>query len=962
MKKIISIIISLVLVINAFCTLDGVSASAETFTCGDYEYELLADGTAEITKYIGSSTNAVIPSSIGSYSVTSIGEYAFANCYKISTLTIPDSVTSIKNGAFYGCSGLGGVTIPDSVTSIGDYPFYNCKNLKSVIIGNSVTSIGSNAFFGCLSLTSVTIGNSVTSIGAQAFGVCSSLTSITIPDSVTSIGNSAFRNCSSLKSITIPDSVTCIEMSTFQECTGLTSITIPDSVTSIGKDAFYNCKSLISVKIPNGVTSISDYAFYHCSKLTDVTIPSSVKSIGLYAFYYCIKLESITIPNSVTSIGEYAFEYCQSLVMIEIPTSVTKVGDYAFYGCNNLLIAFIPKNLNYSQNTFPSQTEIRFEKIKFTITFDANGGSNAPQELTLTADSMQAYFNVPNQIPVRRGYTFAGWSEEQYGSAIYLPGKTYTINKSLTLYAIWEIAYKYTINYDLCGGNGNIPGQQKAEGIDLELSSIIPTHTNYIFAYWISSDRETIYYAGSTYKADANDTLYAAWKEVCPKCNGSPYSSTRCDKCHGTKYTSTTCDKCKGSKYSSIKKCSRCNGKGILTYTLTCDKCKGTGTISKTRTETCPLCKGNGYRIKDGNFEVCYLCSGMGEVTRNVQETCKNCGGDGQKDNEIRCSTCEGKGEIKTICDKCEGNGIIKNLCVKCNGTGTLNTICDICHGVNSIIYHYPNYDSYVDTDPPASEPATNPISSYDWVTIKNPTCEESGTEYNYSTMETRSIPALGHNYSKEYTVDKGATCTEDGLKSRHCSRCGAHTDEVVIEKRGYHDWDNGRITKQPTCITEGIRTYQCKDCIQTKTGIIPALGHNFSYQYTFDKAATCTEDGSQSRHCTRCGAHTDEVVIEKHGHHTELVSNHVATYFAAGYTGDDICYECDTVITKGKAIAKLKLATPKVKITAGKQKLTVKYTKVKDATGFQVKYTYKGKTKTKNYTSKKSITKTIKK
>ena len=134
-------------------------------------------------------------------------------------------------------------------------------------------------------------------------------------------------------------------------------------------------------------------------------------------------------------------------------------------------------------------------------------------------------------------------------------------------------------------------------------------------------------------------------------------------------------------------------------------------------------------------------------------------------------------------------------------------------------------------------------------------------------------------------------------------------------------------------------------------------------FVYTPDTAAaTCTKDGSKSRHCTRCEAHTDELVIEKHGHHTELVSNHTATYFAKGYTGDKKCSVCGKIVSKGKSIAKLKLATPKVKITAGKQKLTVKYTKVKDATGFQVKYTYKGKTTTKTYTSKKSLTKTIKK
>ena len=333
-----------------------------------------AEVTSGDTKYTGSVT---IPDTFThddvTYSVTSIGVWAFSSCSGLTSVTIPNSVTSIGYRAFSYCSGLTEITIPNSVTSIGESAFEDCSGLTSVTIGNSVTSIGESAFYGCSGLTSVDIPNSVTEIGYNAFRNCSSLTSVDIPNSVTSIGDNAFYECSGLASVTIPNSVTSIGCDAFYYCKGLTLVDIPNSVTSIGRDAFRYCFGLTSVHItdisawckivfsgdysnplyyakhlfmddkeitdlviPNSVTTIGDYAFNLCSGLTSVTIPNSVTTIGNFAFSNCSGLASVTIPNSVTSIGYDAFLNCSGLTSVTIGNGVTSIGNYAFGRCSGL--------------------------------------------------------------------------------------------------------------------------------------------------------------------------------------------------------------------------------------------------------------------------------------------------------------------------------------------------------------------------------------------------------------------------------------------------------------------------------------------------------------------------------------------------------------------------------------------------------------------------------------------------
>ena len=178
--------------------LSALSASAYAFKVDGIAYNKNGDGKSVYVSYGGDYTGPVtIPERVtydgATYSVTSIGEFAFKDCTGLTSVTIPTSVTSIGEEAFRGCTGLTSVTIPNSVTEIGysafgGTPWYNNQPDGVVYIGKVAYEFKGEMASG----TAINIKEGTVSISGYAFYGCTGLTSITIPNSVTSIGGSAF--------------------------------------------------------------------------------------------------------------------------------------------------------------------------------------------------------------------------------------------------------------------------------------------------------------------------------------------------------------------------------------------------------------------------------------------------------------------------------------------------------------------------------------------------------------------------------------------------------------------------------------------------------------------------------------------------------------------------------------------------------------------------------------------------
>ena len=280
----------------------------------DYYTYLVENNRAVITSVDNSiSGDIIIPSSLGGYTVTEIGSYAFSGCRNLVNVTIPQNVARIGINAFYNCSSLESIDIPQTVEYIGEYAFSGCHMLNSINLPQNITKISPGMFYDCTALSSIDSPDDVTSIGNYAFSR-SGLTEISIPNGVTVISQYMFFECLSLKSVQFGANTKEIGIYAFSG-TSLENVEIPETVVKIGASAFLWCKNLMTVVIDNAPVTIDEYAFYRCPKLSVVSLGNYVQWIGGRAFYDTA-LKELTVPKSVTSIGAKAFPADDDFVVL----------------------------------------------------------------------------------------------------------------------------------------------------------------------------------------------------------------------------------------------------------------------------------------------------------------------------------------------------------------------------------------------------------------------------------------------------------------------------------------------------------------------------------------------------------------------------------------------------------------------------------------------------------------------
>ena len=676
------------------------------------------------------------------------------------------------------------------------------KNAETAIFGeigqyNFDIDIGGNGFSKCPNLTSITLPEGTKHIGYEAFRDSTNLETINLPDTVTGIADRAFDTCSSLTSITIPDGVTELGPYTFSYCSNLENISLPRGMTSIGYSAFGHCSKLKGDVLPDSITTIADNAFSYCTSLTSVTIPEGITSMGNYVFSDCRELSDVTISEGVTYLGLYTFHGCYALTSITIPRSITSIEGSTFYGCSKLESITIPDSVaNIGDYAFSYCRALKSIDLPDNLVDIGDGAFSNCSGLTS--------ITIPEGISAIAANTFSGCSNLE---SVILSDSLTTIGEK----AFYKCTSLTSVLIPDCVeqiGNSAFNSCTNLEKVVIPDSVI--TFGKNIFSRFTSL---TIYCS-----KDSCALSFAVDNKI-------PYKLI------------TPLQNCDISLFQA-------------TYHTTGEPIKPVITV---KDGDVILTEGEQYRIIESDAVV-------GETSATVEGL----------DNYTGAVVVN-----YTITDHQWSEDYTIDYNATCQEEGSKSKHCTICNAINE------------------ETVVTTPIVDHkygEWETTKTATCTEDGSKEKscefcgYKVIET--IPLLNHQWEApiyKWSEDNGSVtairvCSNDNshkqtetvvasseiTKEPSCTTTGeqqftsesfknkafaAQTKTEVMPKTE-HPWDEGAVTKESTCSSEGVKTFHCTACDATKTETITALGHTWKH---YKNAAGLLKNGTEYDYCTAC-------------------------------------------------------------------------------------------------------------
>lgn len=362
--------------------------------------------TVTITKYTGTESTVILPSTISSWPVTKVGEDALKDNTTITSVTIPANVTEIGSNAFAGCTNL------TSVNYAGDWSNLTIQSGNPAVEDAAKDAANEQLFdFEFTPDNTAVIVNNYKCKGTAA--------DVTIPSRykgkpVTAINNAAFPN-SAVTSVTIPDSVTSIPDAAFYNCGNLETIHIPVSVTFIGSYAFDDCPSLMTVTYPGSKTQWDD----------DITKGSNNDVLENHLI--CAKLEATFTADGTTLAPAQTIDRGGKFTKPAAPSKE----NHTFAGWYNGDEKF---DFDADTTNAPNVLELvaKWDINQYTVKFVSDYGSFADQ----TVEHGKPIDTGKLTIPDVDGYTFGGWYADE-DRTIEFDFNT-PITGDTKVYAKWE--------------------------------------------------------------------------------------------------------------------------------------------------------------------------------------------------------------------------------------------------------------------------------------------------------------------------------------------------------------------------------------------------------------------------------------------------------------------------------------------------------------------------------------------
>lgn len=576
-------------------------------------------------------------------------------------------------------------------------------------------------------------------------------------------------------------------------------------------------KNIVSITFEKNITSVGDYACYSLYKLSSVNMKGDCVRIGREAFGDCTSLKSIALPEKVAVIGECAFQGCQRLSNINIPQSVTSIGYSAFYGCSSLKSVIIPDGVkSIEQYTFSNCVSLTNVDLSDNITRIEDSAFSGCKKLksidipeSVSVIDMEAFKNCSNLTSIKIPEGVSVVSQSVFSNCsnlteVDLPDSIKTISS----YA-----------FSGCTNLGNIIIPEGVTTLDSYAFEDCINLNNVVIPEEI-----TVLYNG-TFKGCKSLTDITIPKELVSINNAAfmdcinladiniPESVISIDS-----YAFAGCN---GLENFNIPE-------GVLT-----------------------LGKGAFYGCK--NLKSIYIPGSMASVEDEVFTGCDNLRAvrypDSREEWDSLNVSDTGNAVIYCNYDPNHTHSYIFKLIKpgNCTEKGTGEEICEIC-------------GDYYETEIPATDHTWN-----QGTITRKATCTETG-EIMYvcnicGTVRKEEIPMADHTAVIDKAVS--ATCETDGLtEGSHCSVCGKTlVPQNVVPAR--HSWDEGKVTKEPTCEEPGTKVYTCTECGKTKEAEIEASGHKFTSWKTIRRADVFSPE-KQSRICSACSKSEQREVGKK--------------------------------------------------------------------------------------------------